>query len=434
MYPLIAENDTLILREEYVKMSDGVRLYTRIAIPKGKEKHPIVLIRTPYEKERNGIPYDISLFDKYNYIKSGYAVIVQHCRGTGDSEGEFHPYVEREDGLETLDFIRALPFYCGEIFLWGRSYLTTVHLCYLTAKPHDIKGAAFEIQTDRMFERNFRNGCCFNLCMVDWWLNRLRRRFPEQNRDEIRKLPYKDIMKRVIGKDLPEYSNHLLHNKEDDFWRSDPRYSVIDSIDFPVLFTDGWYDYYTHGMFSMWSRLPEETKKKSAFVVGPWGHDTKVKEGTEYSLPNGNIPSDYAVRWFNSIREGKKYELAEYGKVNYYSVGADEWKIAEFPQKAKGTKKLYFAENGKLLEDSSAGSITYEYDPEKPNNAYKYLNIYKAEKINSIDGICSFVSEPFENDESFFGNIGWHMTVSSDCEESAFFIRVFLEKTVKHII
>ncbi len=178
-------------------------------------------------------------------------------------------------------------------------------------------------------------------------------------------MPYKDIMKRVLGEDLPEFTNHLLNNEDGAFWKNDPRYSVIDSIDFPVLFTDGWYDYYTLGMFSMWSRLPEETKKKSAFVVGPWGRDTKVKEGTEYSLPSGNIPSDYAVRWFNSIKEGKKYELAEYGKVNYYSVGADEWKAAEFPPEAKDTKKLYFSENGKLKDSSSNGSITYEYDPEK---------------------------------------------------------------------
>ena len=241
-------------------------------------------------------------------------------------------------------------------------------------------------------------------------------------------MPYKDIMKRVLGEDLPEFSNHLMNNRDNDFWQSDPRYNVIDSIDFPVLFTDGWYDYYTLGMFSMWSRLSNETKAKSAFVVGPWGHDTKVKEETEYPLPNGNIPSDYSVRWFNSIREGKKYELAELGKVNYYSVGADQWKTNDFPYNATETKRLYFAENGRLSDCSSGGSVTYEYDPEKRNNAYKYLNIYKAEKINTIDGICSFVSEPFEFDESFFGNIRWYMTVSSDCEESAFFIRVFLEE------
>ncbi len=117
MYPLINENENVILREEYVEMSDGVRLYTRIAIPKGKEKCPVVFIRTPYEKELCGAPYDISQFDNCPYIKNGYAVIRQHCRGTGDSEGAFHPYEEREDGLETLEFIRKLPFYNGEIFL-----------------------------------------------------------------------------------------------------------------------------------------------------------------------------------------------------------------------------------------------------------------------------------------------------------------------------
>jgi len=428
LFRLVNENEYARVIEEYVTMSDGVRLYTRVTMPKGKEKCPVVFVRTPYDEPLGGKSYDINEVEKCNFVKNGYAVVRQHCRGTGDSEGDFMPYVERNDGLETLDYIRSLPFYNGEIYLWGRSYLTTVHLCYLSAKPKDIKGAAFEIQTDRMFFRNYRNGCCYDLCFVGWWLNRLRRRFPEQNREEIFKRPYKDLMKRVLGVDLPNYTKHLTNDTYNEFWTSDPRTFVVDDLEIPVIFIDGWYDFYTQGMFSMWERLPSETKKKSAFVVGPWGHDTKVKEDTEYPLTNGNIPEDYAAQWFDSIRDNRKYEHAEYGKVNYYSIGADEWGTAEYPLKQADTKRLYFNGDNKLCKTCGEGSFTYEYDPEKRLGAFKYMNIHKAEEINAIDGIISFVSDAFEEDESFFGEIGWHMNVASDCEDSAFYIRIYLEE------
>ena len=47
----------MIINETYFKMSDGVRLYTRIVLPEENKKYPIVFIRTPYEEERNGIAY-----------------------------------------------------------------------------------------------------------------------------------------------------------------------------------------------------------------------------------------------------------------------------------------------------------------------------------------------------------------------------------------
>jgi len=426
MFPLTRENEYVKLTEEYVTMSDGVGLYTRVAVPYGVDKCPVVYIRTPYDQPLEGKLYDINELNCNQFIKNGYAVVRQHCRGTGESKGEMTPYEERQDGLETLDYIRNLPCYNGEIYLWGKSYLTTVHLMYLNTQPEDIKGAAFEIQTDKMFFRNYRNGCCYDLCFVNWWLDRLKRRFPNQNRDEILKRPYRDLMKRVLGCDIPAYTNGLLNDTYNEYWKKDPRDNVIENLKIPVIFVEGWYDMYTEGMFSMWERLPEQTKKKSAFVAGPWGHDTKVKEDCVYPFPNGNIPEDYASEWFNSIREKRPYKHAQYGKVNYYSIGADKWCVSDYPFENAKIKKLYFNDDNILAKTEGEGSFSYRYDPEVRLNAFKYRNVYKAERINAIDGIVSFVSNAFEDDASFFGEIRWHMNVSSDCEDSAFFMRVYL--------
>ena len=47
----------MIIKEEYFTMSDGIRLYTRMVLPEGSGKFPIVFLRTPYEPARRGEPY-----------------------------------------------------------------------------------------------------------------------------------------------------------------------------------------------------------------------------------------------------------------------------------------------------------------------------------------------------------------------------------------
>ena len=97
--------------------------------------------------------------------------------------------------------------------------------------------------------------------------------------------------------------------------------------------------------------------------------------------------------------------------------------------------RLYFGENNTLNDSpcETEKNISYVYDPERRLNCYKYHNIYKAAQIGSVNGVISFLSEEFNEDTSFYGKIRWHMNVSSDCEDTAFFIRVyFVEDNVAY--
>ena len=434
MYPCVTKSEKVTVSEQLFGMSDGVRLYTRIVTPNGDGKFPIVFIRTPYEKAHGGVAHDIAEYDSNPFVDSGYAIVLQHCRGRGDSEGVCLPYDERNDGLDSLAIIRKLDIYNGEIYLYGGSYLSTVHLSYLDTAPEDVKGAVLNIQTDRMYFRNYRNGCCYNFCNLNWWLGMLNRAYPHQKLDGAIQRPYVDIMKRVIGTDYAPYTDLLLNDKYNAFWENDPRTYVIDNLKIPVLFTEGWYDFYIDGMFNMWERLPSETKARSAFIVGPWGHATSVSEQAEYPLKNGNIPADYVVEWFNSIRGGKPYPYARKGQVNYYSIGKDAWQTSSYPA-ALPAKRFYFAEEGRLSATpcKTEAQICYRYDPETPVTCYPYRNIYKAVEIGKTEGVTSFLSEEFDEDISFFGKVRWRMDVSSDCEDTAFFMRVyFVEEGVAY--
>ena len=47
MYRAVTENEAVVVTETMALMSDGVRLYTRVAMPRREGKLPIILIEKP---------------------------------------------------------------------------------------------------------------------------------------------------------------------------------------------------------------------------------------------------------------------------------------------------------------------------------------------------------------------------------------------------
>ena len=141
-----------------LEMADGVKIYTYGNVPPEGEKCAIILQRNPYVAEE---PVNMPNFAAENLwnVKNGYVHVCQHCRGCGMSEGDWIPYkTERTDGLALLDWVRKLPFYNGEIFLRGGSYLSSVHLLYLDTNPPDVKGAVLSVQDCNRYNVLYRNG------------------------------------------------------------------------------------------------------------------------------------------------------------------------------------------------------------------------------------------------------------------------------------
>src|SRR5689334_730796 len=77
--------------EQQIPMRDGKKLFTSIYVPKDKnEKHPILMMRTPYGAVPYGKEYR-RLWGGYakEYMKEGYVFVVQDVRGKYMSEGEY---------------------------------------------------------------------------------------------------------------------------------------------------------------------------------------------------------------------------------------------------------------------------------------------------------------------------------------------------------
>ena len=79
--------------EVRIPMRDGVRLATDLYFPAStSQPHPVILIRTPYNKE---------LAEDYGEHLAGwdYVVAIQDVRGRFASEGDWEPFVHEGTGV-----------------------------------------------------------------------------------------------------------------------------------------------------------------------------------------------------------------------------------------------------------------------------------------------------------------------------------------------
>jgi uncharacterized protein len=129
--------------EAMIPMRDGVRLYTAIYYPRDTtQRHPILMMRTPYSSGPYGADTLPGLFRSYptiptfrDYLRERYILVYQDVRGRYMSEGTFmdvRPVVEhrtRRDIDETTDtydtvewLIHNVPGNNGRVGVRGTSY------------------------------------------------------------------------------------------------------------------------------------------------------------------------------------------------------------------------------------------------------------------------------------------------------------------------
>src|SRR5580693_7274570 len=104
-------------RNVLVTMRDGVKLHADIYRPDVEGKFPVLLTRTPYDKN-NAVAFGLQ------GAARGYVVIIQDVRGRFTSEGTWYPFKnEPNDGYDTVEWAAALPYSNGKVGMFGGSYV-----------------------------------------------------------------------------------------------------------------------------------------------------------------------------------------------------------------------------------------------------------------------------------------------------------------------
>ena len=420
-------------------MPDGVKLYTYGTRPMGGEKCPIIIVRKPYVAER---AVDLAAFarEQENVFGRGYACVMQHCRGCGMSEGDWIPYEnERKDGLALLEWVRKLPWYNGELFLEGHSYLASVHWSYLDTNPPDVKGAVLGVQEVNRYNVIYRNGFFKIGLHGKWFLSGYKKKNKELQRDKsvsLADFPLLEFSRRYWGEPVPSCDNVIAHPRADDpFWRThepgsgvDYRQALLKST-MPILLKTAFYDIYTEGLCDMWRETPAARRANCALLIDAYDHGgrlAKDMKGTCGEFPGG-ARSDAGVSsldWFDFCRSGRPCADAAPGRVRYYSLWENRWLEADALQ--DGARRIDIP--------LGKGVRSWTYDPRRPlpkfpgSGGICFGGMQVQPPPDFRDDVASFVLPPVEKRLDVRGRMRAHLTVTSDCEDTCFYVRVSVRK------
>lgn len=421
---------------DYVE-SEGNKLYTVVLLPEKDGKFPSIIMRTPYvtsvQNKSDEGAFLSYLADYEVWLERGYAIIIQHVRGRGKSSGECIPFVnERVDGLALQEYVRHQSFYNGEIYLVGGSYCAEVH--YLTAPfADDIKGAVLKVKDAERYNFAYRNGNFKIGLMGDWYVTELYKKDDpgraNYTRGNFNTLPLSKFTESLFGEAAPAFDEMLKHPKKDDpYWQTPDggiyARNAVKNAKIPILFQTGWYDIFEGGVFETWNDLSEETKKNCALLVTAYDHSDNPAT-CPIQFPDGcgdkTFPL-YSLNWLDSIR-GKCPAPFEKGKVTYYTDFLNKWTCDDF-----------YTANDEMEIKMGEGSKTYTYNPFDPTQFPGGLSTnfggptYENKPFERRD-IITVYTPFFEEDTLIKGKMGAKLTVSSDCEDTCFYIRTSIEKT-----
>ncbi len=390
-----------------IPMRDGVKLATDVYRPASggvpvAEKLPLLLQRTPYNKEGASLVAQAEAFARH-----GYVVALQDDRGTYASEGVQIKYIGYgKDGFDTIEYLAALPYTDGRVGMWGTSYAAHVQASAAIAHPPHLRTAVLNcggLYNGWLYK--IRNHGAFELAQqVGWAFGQLAAQTADPAvREVFRREKAVDWVGNLHGKrgltplalapNVEGYIYDMMTRSDyDDYWRQpDVNWSVAfaETADIPMLLITGWYDSYTMGTIANYVGLSATKKSPVRLLVGPWTHGAStVSHAGDLEFGPGAAIDDFAtgfhLRWFDHFLKGRPTPAADDPPVRLFVMGTGDghkdasgrlfhggyWTTAaSWPPPGVHPLALYLHAGGTLSDreaDAGVRPTTYTYDPRHP--------------------------------------------------------------------
>lgn len=402
-------------QEVMVPMRDGVRLATNIYLPEGEGPWPVVLTRTPYNK--NGADGSAA-----NYNAHGYALVSQDVRGRYASEGEDLPFeVDMPDGYDTVEWIASQSFSNGKIGIFGTSAPgITSNLAAAAAPPH-LTAAYVTVAPDSLFYRSRFVGGVFKESHSGGWLR-------GQGISEERIDAYK--ARAVLDQGWID-TDFLFHRE---------------NVEIPVYNVGGWHDIYAEGSLYNYLYLQsegnEKARGKQKLFMGAFGHG--ALQGDLVYPGGGMITGDIneQLRWWDHWLKGEENGIMEESPVSFYMmasarksdpspknrvISTDTWPPAH-------TQTRFYLQPSMTVNTQTpaadSASISYRFDPANPvptvggQNLGADVGPRDQREIGERQDYLRFQTPVLEEDLVIAGHIDMELYVSTDALDTDFVVKL----------
>jgi uncharacterized protein len=389
--------DVRVRKTVKVAMRDGVELGTDV-YQIDDEPHPVVLLRSPYDKDLS-----VTTIDTLKFLRAGYSLVAQDTRGRFTSGGTFNPFCdERNDGEDTLRWIAEQSWCNGDIAMVGPSYSGAIQWMVAAGDAPALKAIAPNITASSYYEGWTYQGGAFELgFMLTWTLLNLSLpaaarairagEAPPEAAGELIKA-YDDIWDwfkhtslgdiPVVKQFAPYYADWLEHASDDEFWRSTAPRERYEDVTVPSLNIGGWYDCFLAGTLEnyrgMKRRGGSDAARTPRLVIGPWAHGTSMGEfpsGSFGLLANAMVADVTAqtIRFFDRHLRGIENGLDDEPPVRIFVMGTNQWRNEpDWPLPDTQYTAYYLDSAGHANRNSGDGQLVLQAPDGEASDGYRY--------------------------------------------------------------
>jgi uncharacterized protein len=218
------------------------------------------------------------------FAQQGFTVVVQSCRGTAGSGGEFEPFAaEAADAQATVAWLREQDWFTGALGTIGASYLGFTQWALAADPPPELKAMVIQVSADDFHNFLYPGGALAleaTLTGVSSMvaqhrgfgataaaLLRLLRAYKKVERS----VPLLDGYEPAFGQRVPWFEEWLRRpTAGDPYWEPRRARPAIATAP-PVSLLGGWSDILLDDTLASYQRL-RAAGREVRLIVGPWNH------------------------------------------------------------------------------------------------------------------------------------------------------------------
>lgn len=460
--------------EHRIPMRDGVKLFTRVFVPKDDTtNYPVLLTRTPYALK----PYGA---DRYNdpsgsfetLARDKFIIATQDVRGRYASEGTYlhvRPFRptkgpkesdESSDAWDTIDWlVKHVPNNNGNVGMLGISYPGFYTSMGMIDSHPALKAASPQAPIADWFMGDdlHHNGAFFlaqNVNFFHWFespsddpLHDEGRNFIFHNQDGYdfyRRMGALGNTDTLFKKAFPAWTEFLAHPDYDAYWQARNIRPHLKNVHCAVMTVGGWFD--AEDLFGALETYRSTERQNpgitNMLVMGPWSHG-------QWSRGDGDKLGDVNFHAKTSPHYQEKIELPFFrhflkGDTNYtpteaqmFETGTHQWRRFDtWPPKNTQAKTLFFHAGGKLdfTPPTEGAGVFDEYvsDPSKPvpytlevTTGYpRGYPTHDQRFASARPDVLVYETEPLEEDLTFAGPLSAALNVSTTGTDSDWVVKL----------
>jgi putative CocE/NonD family hydrolase len=455
--------EVVVQHDVPMKTRDGVTLFADIYRPKSDDKLPVILMRTPYDKN---VGWAVS--PAYQIARRGYVVVIQDVRGRYTSEGEWYPFRhEQADGYDTVEWVAALPYSNGKVGMIGASYVGATQMLAAIAQPPHLTAIAPNVTAS-----NYHDGWTYQSGAFEQWFDQnwtsqlaqnTLQRLIEENTDARRGVPTLPLADypvfnfgqlpaegQLTSKIAPYYGDWLAHPDYDDYWKQWSIEENFSKITVPMLQVGAWYDIFAAGtmrnyMGAKAHGATEAARTQQHLLMEIGGHAGFGRRIGDVDFgPHAveNVYTDVILDWYDFLFKGIKNEYAADKPVRVFTMGANEYRqLDDWPPPQAQPTKYFLHSGGKANSLRGDGTLStaapksevsdsYVYDPKNATPTFggplccdeKHMEPGPRDQrgVENRDDVLVYSTGPLQRDTNVTGPVTATLWVKSSAVDTDF--------------